>query len=143
MNCVSPRAADPALRTALVENAARLIAVDGPSGLTLRKLADEVGSSTMAVYTYFGGMPNLLQAVRKDGFDRFRAYLTAVQPTDDPVADLARLAWAYHDNAVANPHLYRAMFMTAEGPAEPVGDDTFEVLVDFLARCVDAGRFSP
>lgn len=143
MTPVSPRAADPTLRTALVENAARLIALDGPSGLTLRRLADEVGSSTMAVYTYFGGMGNLLQAVRKEGFDRFRVYLTAVRPSEDPVADLARLAWAYHDNAVANPHLYRAMFMAAEPASEAVGDDTFEVLVEFLTRCVTAERFSP
>lgn len=143
MTPVSPRAADPALRTALVENAARLIALDGPSGLTLRRLADEVGSSTMAVYTYFGGMGNLLQAVRREGFDRFRAYLTAVRPSRDPVADLGRLTWAYHDNAVANPHLYRAIFMAAGAPSEPVGEDTFEVLVEFVTRCVAAERFSP
>ncbi|MGQ0466045.1 MAG: TetR/AcrR family transcriptional regulator [Sporichthyaceae bacterium] len=140
---MSPRAADPALRTALVENAARLLAVDGPSGLTLRKLADEVGSSTMAIYTYFGGMPNLLQAVRKEGFDRFRAYLTSVTPTEDPVGDLVLLARAYHDNALANPHLYRAMFMAAEAPEEPMGEDTFELLVQFVARGISAERFAP
>ena len=30
---------------------------DGPDGLQTRKIASAAGTSTMAVYTYFGGMP--------------------------------------------------------------------------------------
>ena len=116
---MSPKTADPAVRTALLEGAARLIATEGSAGLTLRRLADDVGTSTMAVYTHFGGMQNLRQEVRREGFARLRAHLEAVHPTGDPVADLGRLGWAYHDNALENPNLYRAMFMDHPEPAGP------------------------
>jgi AcrR family transcriptional regulator len=140
---VSPKVADPAVRTALLESAARLIATEGPAGLTLRRLADEVGTSTMAVYTHFGGMQNLRQEVRREGFSRLRAHLAAVRPTADPLADLARQGWAYHDNALENPNLYRAMFMDPEPAGSGIGLDTFEQLVSGVRRCLEAGRFSP
>jgi AcrR family transcriptional regulator len=139
---VSPKVADPAVRTALLETAARLIATEGLGGLTLRRLADEVGTSTMAVYTHFGGMQNLRQEVRREGFARLRAHLDCVRPGADPLADLARLGWAYHDNALENPNLYRAMFMDHAEPApDGIGLDTFEQLVAGVDRCLAAGRF--
>ncbi len=144
MTSVSPKVADPAVRTALLEAAARLIATEGPGGLTLRRLVDEVGTSTMAVYTHFGGMQSLRQEVRREGFARLRAHLDGVRPGTDPLADLVRLGWAYHDNALENPNLYRAMFMDHTEPAaDGIGLDTFEQLVAGVDRCLDAGRFRP
>ena len=49
-------------------------------------------TSTMAVYTYFGGMPGLWQAVRQEGFERLSARLARIEPTPDPVRDLAAMA---------------------------------------------------
>ena len=143
VNTVSPRTADPALRVALIEEAARLIAELGPKGLTLRRLASEVGTSTMAIYTHFGGMDEVRRAVRKEGFDRLAEYLAAVKFTNDPVADVGMLGWAYFANATANPNLYRAMFM--EHPVDlsesGVGIDTFFALVMGIDRCIRANRF--
>jgi len=133
------------VRTALIETAARLIAVDGSSGLTLRRLADEVGTSTMAVYTHFGGMNEVRREVLREGFARLREYLSEVEDTGDPVADLAMLGAAYYLNATTNPNLYRVMFM--EEPIDEadaaVGLDTFQRLVDGVRRCIDGGRFDP
>src|SRR5437764_15477988 len=89
-------------RRALIEASARLIATEGSAALTLRRVADEVGTSTMAIYTHFGGMPELRRAVRREGFNRLAAYLVEVDATNDPVADLACLGLAYYNNAVAN-----------------------------------------
>src|SRR5437588_9466561 len=108
---VSPRRRDEGVRLALVESAARLIAEEGNAGLTLRRLADEVGTSTMAIYTHFGGMPELREEVRGEGFARLRAHLEAVEDTGDAVADLAVLGAAYYANGTTNPNLYRVMFM--------------------------------
>src|SRR3954451_12412733 len=93
------------LHGALIDAAARLIASEGPSALTLRRVAAEVGTSTMAVYTAFGGMPELRRAVRYEGFARLARELDAVGTTRDPVADLWMLGRAYHENAIANPDL--------------------------------------
>ena len=142
---MSPKPADPAIRTALVEAAARLITSEGLAGFSLRRLTREVGTSTMAVYTHFGSVDELRREVRREGFHRLRGHLHRVGATDDPVADLVVGCWAYYRNATENPNLYRAMF-TEVGlePAEgdvPVGADTFAVLVGGVQRCIDAGRF--
>ena len=142
---MSPKTADASVRIALVETAARLIATEGPSGLTLRRLADEVGTSTMAVYTHFGGMTELRREVRREGFARLGAALTAVELTGYTVADLVLLGWAYYSNGTSNPNLYRAMFMdgpVGDGDAE-VGLETFDQLVGGVRRCLDSGRFGP
>ncbi len=98
----------------------------------------------MAVYTHFGGMQNLRQEIRREGFARLKEHLDAVRPSRDPLADLVRLGWAYYDNALENPHLYRVMFLDHHEPADDVvGIDTFEHLVTAVARCIEAGRFGP
>lgn len=139
---MSPRAADLSLRTALVETAARLVATEGRAGLTLRRLAREVGTSTMAVYTHFGGMDELRREVRREGFDRLRHELEKVRRTEDPVADLSMLGLAYYSSAIASPNLYRAMFQ--DGPVDDAdlgtGLDTFMSLVEGLERCRESGR---
>ena len=95
-----PRAADPAVRLALVETAAELLARREP--VTARSLADRVGTSTTALYTHFGGMPGLWRAVRNEGFVRLGRRLAAVPRTDDPVRDLAaQVEQAYLNVATA------------------------------------------
>ncbi len=120
-----------------------MISEQGAAALTLRGVAADVGTSTMAVYTHFGGMEQLRRTVRGEAFNRLAHDLDAVASTRDPVADLAAMGWAYYSNAVDNPHLYRTMFM--EGPIEDidmtVGLDTFTRLVNGVQHCIDAGRF--
>jgi len=134
--------ADPAVRAELVETAARLVATEGRAGLTLRRLAREVGTTTMAIYTHFGGMDELRREVRREGFARLRTHIEAVKLTRDPVADLASLGVAYYLSATASPNLYRAMFL--DGPIDDTdfdtGLDTFMHLVRGVERCMTAGR---
>ena len=136
-----PRAADPAVRLALVETAAELLARREP--VTARSLADRVGTSTTALYTHFGGMPGLWRAVRNEGFVRLGRRLAAVPRTDDPVRDLAALGAAYLDSARADPFLYRVMFDAAADLEQPaVADDAFALLVEAADRARRAGRFA-
>jgi AcrR family transcriptional regulator len=139
---VCPKIADPSLRIALIETAARLVATEGQGGLTLRRLAREVGTSTMAIYTHFGGMDELRREVRREGFARLGTHLRAVPETADPVSDLGMLGVAYYVSATASPSLYRAMFL--EGPLDEddaqTGLDTFAQLVSGVTRCLEARR---
>jgi AcrR family transcriptional regulator len=139
---VSPKAPDPRIRTALIEAAARLLTEDGPDALTTRRLAAEVGTSTMAVYTYFDGMDALCLEVRREGFARLAGFLEAIETTDDTVADVGALGGAYLLNAIVNRHLYSQMFGAPPDEHDPdVGHDTLERLVDAVARAVSADRF--
>src|SRR5438874_10293484 len=135
--------ANNGMRPALIEAAARLIATEGAAGLTLRRVADEVGTSTMAIYTYFGGMRELRRAVRQEGFAQLAARAAQRGESDDPVADLARLGLDYYEHAMSDPHMYRVMYM--EQPLDAAdaaaGSETFNLLTAGVQRCIDAGRF--
>ncbi|WP_229068302.1 TetR/AcrR family transcriptional regulator [Actinoplanes sp. DH11] len=134
------RLKDPAIRTLLIERAARMLRDREP--ITLRSLVAGAGVSTMAVYTYFGGMDGLWRAMRQEGFTRLAARLDRVPRTDDPVRDLAALGAAYLANAAAGPDLYRIMFdagFELEDPA--AADETLHGLVDAAGRARLAGRF--
>lgn len=107
---MSPRPLDPATRTTLIDVAARLLAEGGPGALSTRRLAAEAGTSTMAVYTYFGSMSGLAREIVYDGFARLQQQFDLVSTTADPVADLTLLGRMYRFNAVANRHVYGVMF---------------------------------
>ena len=153
---VSPRTpsgeANP--RERLLAAALRLLAEAGPEALQARRLAAEVGMSTMALYTHFGGLPQLITEVIREGFLRFGRRLQQVPRGNDPVADLFTLGLAYRDWALENPQLYRLMFgVTAPGGrhtgTDPVGSTVanplpeaqaaFAQLVDAVTRIIEAG----
>ena len=90
----------------------RLLERDGVASLSARNVAAEAGTSTMAVYTHFGGMTGLLDAIAVDVFERFAQALTEVPRTEDPVADFLVMGLAYHRFAQANPQRYQLMFGT-------------------------------
>ena len=137
-----PKAADPAVRRALVERAAEMLA--RREAVTLRSLVAGTGVSTMAVYTHFDGMDGLWRAVRQEGFTRLAARLAELRPTADPVRDLAALGAGYLGHALEHPDLYRAMFdVAADLEDEQAADDTFGLLIGAVARAQAAGRFSP
>jgi AcrR family transcriptional regulator len=131
-----PRAADPAVRTALVEAAAAMLA--GREPVTARSLAQRTGTSTTALYTHFGGMPGLWRAVRQEGFTRLARRMAAVPRSAEPFRDLGALGAVYLASAHRDPFLYRAMFDAAADLEDPAAaDDTFGVLVAAVARARD------
>jgi AcrR family transcriptional regulator len=97
------------MRDALLHAAVEILNEHGPDALQTRKIARAAGTSTMAVYTHFGGMPALIAEVAEEGLRQFDAALT-VAPTPDPVADLIATGIAYRRYAIEHPHMYRLMF---------------------------------
>jgi AcrR family transcriptional regulator len=135
----------PTKRELLIEAAARVLAEEGQGAVSARRMATEIGASTMAVYTHVGSMDDLLTAVHTEGFIRFHRRLSAVRRTDEPLADLHGLGLAYRRFARAEPHLYQAMFgrtladtaLTTEQAEQALS--TFAILRDAVARAIDAG----
>lgn len=131
----------------LIEAAARVLASEGRNAVTARRLAAEADTSTMAVYTHFGSMDELVVRTCDEGFARFGAALEGPALTDDPVADWVTQGWAYRRFALDNPHLYRVMFgegLAQSWHAEHDGGlaamETFLSLLRRMERCRDAGR---
>lgn len=148
MSRVSPRRAQTDLRDALLEAAARILARDGSVGLSTRRLAKEVGSSTMAVYTYFGGMDDLVRAVVHEGFARLNTSMVAIGDSADPVADVVAHGRVYRWNAHQNPDLYQVMLGSLNIAGFSLTDEdrlhgryVLDILVASVRRCMAAGRF--
>lgn len=132
-------AASAQMRARLVEAATRVLTEEGPSAVQARRVAGEVGTSTMAVYHYFGGMPELLRAVADEGFARLGARIAAVPCGPDPVTDLCRIALAYLGGAQESKHLYDLMFgSSAPGGHEPAGSGASVVVTSSAASAAYA-----
>ncbi|PQM52720.1 TetR/AcrR family transcriptional regulator [Mycolicibacter heraklionensis] len=132
-------------RDRLIEAGTRLLDSAGPESLQARKVAAEIGASTMAVYTHFGGMNGLLEAIVSAAFERFGAALASAPKTDDPMADFFVMGHAYRQFALASPQRYRLMFGLAapqkfHAPEMPVAMATFNQLVTAVERIVSTGR---
>ena len=145
---MSPRQPDPQVRLQLVEAAARVLSTEGRASVTARRIATEVGTSTQAVYTHFGGMDDLLAEIWREGFRRFGAALDAPAVTADPVADWMAQGWGYRRFARENPDLYKVMFSDGllalrQGRADDLeaAAGTFRSLLDRIERCQAAGRW--
>jgi AcrR family transcriptional regulator len=144
-----PRTHDENLRLRLLDRAGELISSDGPKALSLRKLAADVGTSTTAVYSLFGGKTDLVGALYAEGFRRFGARMSGVDRTGDPVEDLVRLGVAYRESALADPHLYAIMFTRSVPGFEPsaetaeVARATMAPLEETIRRAVADGAFAP
>jgi AcrR family transcriptional regulator len=108
----------------------------------------------MAVYTHFGGIPELLEAIAADGFRRFALHVDVVPATDDSMADFFAKGMAYREWALQNPQLYRLMFgLTHTFPGHPEADltvsrtiskvsegrEAFDVMVRALERVKSGG----
>ena len=136
-------------RDALLHSASTLLAKEGPSALTVRRIATEAGVSTMGVYSRFGGKDGVVDALLRDGFEDLTRAMDGVGRTDDPLDDLQRCCRAYREFGLSNPTRYRLMF---EGtvpdfvPSEEsiaTASASFDLLVERVARCVDAGTLAP
>jgi AcrR family transcriptional regulator len=142
---MTPKAADPAVRRALIDAAARVIAAQGSAGLSLRGLAADAGTSTMAIYTHFGGMDGIRRAVRHEGFARLLDRFDAVATTDDALADLILLGWAYYNFALDEPELFRGALLERrlDGRDTWLADQTQDRLAAGVVRCIEVGRLPP
>jgi AcrR family transcriptional regulator len=132
----------------LVDVAARLLVEGGPAGLSLRKLAAEAGTSTMAVYTLFGDKERLLSAMHREGFRRLGEALRRVPETDDPLADLLAVGHAYREAALASRQLYDLMFgrpvaeFSPDSEGQAAAQAAYEPLLAAVGRCQKAGQLT-
>ena len=112
--------ADPAsgeeLTARLVDAALQVLNEHGLGELTVRRVAEAAGSSTMGVYSRFGGRAGVLEALYRRVYAQMADAMAAVPSSSDPVADIVALALAYRAFALEGPQRYAFMF------ADPLPD---------------------
>ncbi|MFD0925905.1 TetR/AcrR family transcriptional regulator [Williamsia deligens] len=146
------RGADEPVRERLIRSTVRLLADAGPGEIKVRRITDDAGVSTIAVYHHFGGLAELLRAVVERGYANLRAAMVAASTADpDPGVQLFAIALSTRDVAQRNAHLYDMMFgLSTRGTYRHIAspehghDDGFAaayaVLVEVCDRLVQSGR---
>lgn len=93
-------------RARLLASAGDILAREGPEALSIRRLADAVGTTTRAVYSLFGSKDGLISAMYLEMADTLAQRHFDVKRKDDPIVELIALAHAYRDAALQHPNLY-------------------------------------
>ncbi|MFZ2503916.1 MAG: TetR/AcrR family transcriptional regulator [Nocardioides sp.] len=136
------------MRDRLIQTAAELVAEGGVRGLSMRALAVACDTSTNAIYTLFGGRPQLLRHVLKRAAVSFTAVQSdALQGKEDPVTELLNLGHAYYRWALENPAFYVIMIQgrIAEGDDDPIWEvpegmeDPMNPLLRSIRACIEGG----
>ena len=139
-----PKQRTPELRDRVLHVAVDLIA-DGLGGFTTRRVADLAGTSVPAVYELFGDKSGLVRAVFFEGFRQLQEHIDLLHRTDDPRADLGRLAGAFRAFVRARPVLAGIMFSRPLSDFDADPDEwraaaaVRSSFVDHVRRCIEAG----
>jgi AcrR family transcriptional regulator len=135
----------PELRDRVLQTAVAMLADEGVSGFTTRKVARSAATSIPAVYELFGDKAGLVREIFFEGFRQLHEELGRLEETADPRADLLRLIESFRSFVRANPVLAEVMFgrpfadfdANAEEITEGVSLRSF--FVGRVRRCIDAG----
>jgi AcrR family transcriptional regulator len=136
-----PKQHDKAVRVALLTAAERLVETGGPAALSVRAVADEVNTTTRAVYSVFGSKQGLLEALAIRLFDLLSGAIDTVELSDDPRADVVDASvTGFRGVALAHSALYSLVFLRVVpdlvlGPAfDEIASATFGRLESLVAR---------
>jgi AcrR family transcriptional regulator len=118
-----PREHNEQTAAALLEAAEEIVQVAGLEALSVRGLADSVGTTTRAVYSLFGSKDGLLVALGARAFSLLGAAIAGLPATEDPAADLVEAGVAvFRCFAIGHPSLFRIGVQRTMGSPELARD---------------------
>lgn len=129
----------------LVKAASDLLAAEGPEALTVRRIANAAGVSTMNVYSRFGGKDGVVEHLFIEGFRRLGAAMSSATTSDDTLGDFRSCGMAYRQFAIDNPTLYSVMFdrvvpdFSPTAEAQVFAGATLNLLAQRVQRAMAAG----
>lgn len=137
------------LKAKILVAARKLLISHGVAGLSMRNLANKVGYSATAIYSYFADKNAVLRALLDADCEALRRAFDDAAAEPEPVERLRKMGRAYVAFGLGNPGHYRVLMMT---PAEPGvmddnprrGDpaqDAYALLRQAAADAVGTGRF--
>ncbi|MBW8869296.1 MAG: TetR/AcrR family transcriptional regulator [Acidobacteriales bacterium] len=134
------------LRDETLSAARKLIQEEGYQGLTIRKLAQRMECSPMALYSYFADKQALLAALALEGFEKVAKRFDSTVHRD-PLVAVKKILLDYIAYAVESPNEYRILFLSVEtlGELELTREDlqernpAFGPLFKRVETCIKAG----
>jgi AcrR family transcriptional regulator len=138
-------------RQQIMSEARELFLQEGLAGVSMRAVAERVGVSATALYRHFHDKDALLASLLSEAFTTFGGYLGRALGGRTPLERFRATGAAYVDFALDHPRDYELMFLTncAELGFKRIRQEvdqrskpSFEMLVDRVQECTDAGVFA-
>jgi len=146
-----PKGEGHSRRGEILAAAERIFVEHGYEGATIRKIADEVGLSSTALYMHFPDKGAILQEICRHAFGELIAATESLSAMDGPPEfRLRRLIEAYVDFGFEYPNAYRLIYLTrpaearegAQSLAQELGADVFSAFEALVAEAIQSGRMA-
>jgi AcrR family transcriptional regulator len=99
-------------RERILQSARDIYSDQGLQEISMRKVAEGAGISTMAAYRHFENKEELVAEVVDEGFRIFEDYFSKALACRSPKARLDKCFELYLEFASENPHYYEVMFVS-------------------------------
>ena len=143
-----PKGEGHARRAEILAAAERIFVDHGYEGATIRKIADEVGLSSTALYMHFSDKSEILHEICERAFEQLLTMNRAVlDEPGTPEQRMRRLMQSYVRFGFDNPNAYRLVYMTrpleaqqAQTVAQSLGYELFGAFVRVVEEAAADGR---
>lgn len=135
------------LRERVLESAMETMGNEGAQALSMRRLAADVGFSTMVLYNFFRDKEEIISALYLRGFEELGEEMRSVRRFSDPRRHIEALGHAYRRFALRRPACYQLMFGTPVKEFSPDEEeldrscDSLDVLTEAVVEGVQQGIF--
>ncbi|HZZ35520.1 MAG TPA: TetR/AcrR family transcriptional regulator [Caulobacteraceae bacterium] len=136
-------------RAEILEAAERIFIAEGYEGATIRKIADEVGVSSTALYMHFRDKDQILLEICTEAMEHLLSINSEIsaQPIDS-VARVRMMLERYVQFALQNPNAYRLVFCSSPVAASiqkqaatmEIGSNCFDRFVGVVREIGAEGR---
>lgn len=143
-----PKGEGHARRAEILAAAERIFVDHGYEGATIRKIADEVGLSSTALYMHFSDKSEILHEICERAFEQLLVMnRTVLAEPGTPEQRMRRLMQSYVRFGFENPNAYRLIYMTrpveaqqAQSVAQSLGHELFGAFVQVVEEAATEGR---
>lgn len=144
-----PKGEGHARRGEILAAAERIFVEHGYEGATIRKIADEVGLSSTALYMHFSDKGEILLEICREAFAALTARTANLAELAAPPEErLRRMIDAYVEFGFAQPNAYRLIYLTrpveardgAQTAAQELGAELFTTFEAVVGETIAAGR---
>lgn len=136
-------------RGEILEAAQRIFLAEGYQGATIRKIADEVGVSSTALYMHFRDKDEILLEISDTAISRLMVINSEISARqEDPVVRVRLMLQAYMTFALENPNAYQLVFCGHGGmlseekvaATQELGERCFQKFLGVVAEIAAANR---
>lgn len=144
-----PKGEGHSRRAEMLAAAERIFVEHGYEGATIRKIADEVGLSSTALYMHFADKGEILHEICRETFERLIAANQRIMAEAETADErLRRMLQSYVDFGFDNPNAYRLVYLTrpveardgAQSAAQQLGAELFGSLEAVIGQIEAEGR---